>query len=136
MSTNSIIAAKTNEGYKAIYCHSDGYPSYMYPMLRDYYGSQEMAEALVSLGDASFIDKQLTPPKNSNHSFDNRVDGVSVFYHRDRGESWEYNAPAIYPKDEVLNMQYYVYIFEDGCWNVYISRNKVDEDVLEAGDIN
>ena len=33
MSTNSTIAVKTEKGYEGIYCHWDGYPEYMYPLL-------------------------------------------------------------------------------------------------------
>lgn len=29
MSTRSNIIAKTKEGYKVIYCHSDGYPEWV-----------------------------------------------------------------------------------------------------------
>ena len=59
MATNSIIAVKVNDDYKSIYVHNDGYFDYMYPMLDTWYNSQERAEALVNLGDASFIAKRL-----------------------------------------------------------------------------
>ena len=65
MSTHSNISIKTDKGYETIYCHNDGYPSYMYPMLRDYYGSLERATALVSFGDASSIAKRIMPSQGS-----------------------------------------------------------------------
>lgn len=128
MSTNSTIAVKTHNGYKAIYCHNDGYPSYMYPMLRDWYDTEERATALVALGDASFIAKRLVPSQASGHSFDHPEEGVSIFYHRDRSEPWTQNEPTFYlTKEEVLSSQYYTYVFEDGAWHVYIGRQEADD---------
>jgi hypothetical protein len=127
MSTNSTIAVKTDDGYKSIYCHWDGYFDYMYPMLDIWYNSQERAEALVNLGNASFIAKRLCPSQDSNHSFDHHEEDVSVFYHRDRGESWEHNKPKVRAtKEEVLSVQYYVYIFEDNKWRAYQGGEEVD----------
>jgi hypothetical protein len=126
MSTNSTIAVKTNNGYKSIYVHNDGYFDYMYPMLDTWYISQERAEALVNLGDASFIAKRLVPSKDSGHSFDHPEKDVSIFYHRDRGELWRHNAPCLMSKDEVLAAQYYAYIFEDGQWKAYQGGVEVD----------
>lgn len=124
MSTNSTIAIKTDKGYEAIYCHNDGYPSYMYPMLRDYYGSWERATALVSFGDASFIAKRIMPSKDSNHHFDHPEEDVCIFYHRDRGE--ELNSFHCYRKEELFKRQFYVYIFEDGRWRAYQAGVEVD----------
>jgi hypothetical protein len=119
MSTTSTVAVKTDKGYESIYVHWDGYFSYMYPMLSENYASWERATALVSFGDASFIDKRIMPSVGSNHSFDNPEEDVCIFYHRDRGESWEHNKPKVRTKEEVLKTQYYVYIFEDGQWKAY-----------------
>lgn len=128
MSTNSTIAIKTDTGYKAIYCHWDGYPSYMYPLLRDWYGTQERAEALVSFGDASSIHKRLVPSQDSYHSFNHPEEDVCVFYHRDGGESWHQNEPKFsLTKEEVLRQQRYVYIFEDDTWHVYIGGEEADD---------
>ena len=127
MSTNSAIAVKTFDGYKTIYCHWDGYPSYMYPMLRDWYGTEERANALVDLGDASSINKRLVPSKDSGHSFGHPEEDVCVFYHRDRGESYADSKPALMTKEVVLSLQYYVYIFEDGYWHVYLNGEEADD---------
>lgn len=125
MSTNSTVAIKTDSGYKAIYVHSDGYFDYMYPMLSENYGSWERAEALVSFGDASVIDKRIMPSNGSGHCFEHPERGVCIFYHRDRGEPWAQTEPTFYlTKGEVLKTQYYVYIFEDGRWQAY--RNGVE----------
>ena len=118
MSTNANIAVKTSKGYETIYCHNDGYPSYMFPMLRDYYGTQERAEALVSFGDASVIDKRLVPSQDSGHCFNNREEDVCVFYNRDRGE--DYSKTVYETKEQLLKAQFYTYIYEDGQWRVYL----------------
>lgn len=124
MSTNSTIAVKTDNGYEAIYCHWDGYPSYMYPMLRDYYGTEERAKALISFGDASSIGKRLVPSQDSGHSYESPEEDVCVFYHRDRGE--EFSA-GFYNLVGVLSSQFYAYIFEDGYWHVYINGKEADD---------
>ena len=123
MSTNCTIAIKTDNGYRAIYCHHDGYPENMYPILRDWYGTQERAEALVSFGDASSIHKRLTPSQDSGHCFDHPEEDVCVFYHRDRGEDF-YDA-TYNSKVEMFRQQYYVYIFEEGHWKAYVNGREV-----------
>ncbi len=125
MSTHATIAVKTERGpYKVIYVHNDGYFGYMYPMLSENYYTQERAEALVSFGDASFIDKRLCPSQGSGHSFDCPEDDVCIFYHRDRGE--DFDMSFCQTKEEVLKSQYYTYIFEDGEWRAYQGGVEVD----------
>lgn len=119
MSTQCGIAIKTEKGYETIYVHSDGYPEYMWPMLTENYNSEELAAKLVSMGDASFIDKQLAPIPGSLHSFGARQQGVNIFYYRDRGDDWNDVAPAVYEKKDIFNGFYYSYIWEDGHWNFY-----------------
>ena len=125
MSTQCGIAIKTEKGYETIYVHSDGYPEYMWPMLTENYNSEEMAKKLVALGDASFIDERLEPTPGCQHSFDKREPGVSVFYHRDRGEVWSETAPAVYLAISELKPFYYAYLWKDGCWNFYKGGKKV-----------
>lgn len=117
MSTHCGIAVKSGNTYKTIYCHHDGYPSYMFPMLRKNYNSEALANKLVNLGDASSICERLEPSTNS-HSFDNPEKGVSVFYHRDRNE--KDCCLEHYTKQQVLNTYFYAYIFEDCEWHCYI----------------
>lgn len=129
MSTHCGIAIKTTEGCESIYVHSDGYPAYMWPMLTKHYNSEELATKLVSLGDASFIDERLEP--TGIHCFGSPEDGVSVFYHRDRGEPWSNCSTTMYnTKKEMFNSFYYSYIWEDGQWKAYAGGRKVyfDED--------
>ncbi len=86
MSTNSTIAVKMSDNtYKAIYTHWDGYPEHNGYLLLNYYNSQEAAESLMGLGDLSCLDKSIECPPE--HSYQNPVKGYSIAYGRDRGET-------------------------------------------------
>lgn len=124
MSTQCGIAIKTEKDYEVIYVHSDGYPEYMWPMLTKNYNSEELAKKLVSLGDASYIDRFLEPTTDF-HKFGTPEPDVSMFYHRDRGEDWNDVAPALYSKEEMFNRFYYSYIWEDDCWHFYRGGKEV-----------
>ena len=132
MSTHCGIAIKTEKGYKAIYCHHYGYERYMWPMLTKNYNTEELANKLVSLGDASFIDEKLEP--TGEHSFDNPEDDVCVFYHRDRGEDWNRVRPTEYRAIKSMCDDYfYVYVWENGKWNAY-KNGRVNTDVKALED--
>jgi hypothetical protein len=116
MSTPCIVAVKTEEGYLASYCHFDGYHDYMWPMLTENYNSEELAYALVSQGDASCICEKLCP-ETDYHSFHNPEPCVSIFYHRDRGEPWDFVKPELYASEsKLLGLQPYIYVFQNGHW--------------------
>lgn len=122
MSTNAGIAVKSGDKYNTIYCHWDGMPRTMYPILRDGYFTLERALALISFGDASSIDMRLSPRVPDSHDFSHPEDGVCVFYHRDRGDSWDDCKPAAFTRSELIESWTgfeFVYIFEDGEWTVY-----------------
>ena len=121
MSTTCGIALRAGETFTTIYCHNDGYPKYMLPMLQNNYNSLELAAKLVSYGDASCIDKKLEPTPGVAHTFMMPEKDVCIFYHRDRGEYWPHCAPACYTKKELFKQSAfeYIYVFEDGHWNVY-----------------
>lgn len=119
MSTNSRIALRQGDTYTTIYCHWDGYPKTMLPILRENYNSFDLANKLISHGDASYIDKKLEP--TGEHTFMNPEDGVCLFYHRDRGDDWESCRPVCYTRQELFRQHSfeYVHVFEDGRWNSY-----------------
>ena len=127
MSTNAGIALRSGDTYQTIYCHWDGYPKYMLPMLQNNYNSVELAAKLISFGDASSIEKKLEPTPGVAHTFDFPEKDVCVFYHRDRGESWFHVQPNCYTREELFRQSSFewVYIFEDGQWNVYKNGKKV-----------
>ena len=112
MSTHCGIAYKSEKGYETIYCHHDGYPDYMWDMLTTNYNSEELARKLVGMGDASFIAEKLET--DLPHSFDKPQYDTCCFYHRDRGERWDWNIPIIHNTREELLCEYgrnYTYIF-------------------------
>lgn len=123
MSTQCGVAIKTEKGYETIYVHSDGYPEYMLPMLTENYNSEELAAKLVSLGDASFIDRKLEPTSD-HHKFGTPEPDVCVFYHRDREEDLH---TTLYPtKAELCSCYYYSYVWKDGSWHFYKGGNLIN----------
>lgn len=125
MSTQCGVAVKTETGYEVIYVHNDGYPEYMWPMLTENYNSKELATELVSLGDASYIDKNLRPTSGF-HKFGTPEPNVCMFYHRDRNDNWSDVAPISYTtKKEMFNHFYYSYIWADERWNFYKGGRKI-----------
>lgn len=121
MSTSCGIALRAGDTFTTIYCHWAGYPKGMLPMLRDNYSSFELANKLISHGDASIIEAKIDPDPARLHNFDHYQEDVCVFYHRDRGDDWLSCQPACYTKSELFKVPAfaYVYIFEDGTWNAY-----------------
>lgn len=76
MSTHSYIGVIEEDGtLKYVYCHSDGYPSYLGRMLLTYYNTPELATGLVNLGDLSMVRsmlrERLVPDKGKYHTFKN-----------------------------------------------------------------
>ena len=132
MSTNSGIALRTGETFQTIYCHWDGHPNTMFPLLCNYYNSFDLANKLISHGDASYIEKKLEPTSDF-HKFGMPEPDVCMFYHRDRGDDWLSCQSVCYTKKELFNHPAfeYVYIFEDGRWNVYNMNGRK----LNCGDL-
>lgn len=92
MSTHSYIGVIEEDGtLKYVYCHSDGYPSYLGRMLLTHYNAPELATGLVNLGDLSMVRERLAPDKGECHTFKKPVregpkGGITTAYHRDRKE--------------------------------------------------
>jgi hypothetical protein len=118
MSTHAAIIARTPEGvYQGIYVHSDGYPEHTGKILAKHYATDERVAALIDLGDLSFLDKRIAPAEGEAHTFRRSADGVTIAYHRDRGEekrivaSKDLRAVA----DQIDHS--YAYVWEDGEWH-------------------
>ena len=119
MSTRSYIGKQNKDGsIKYVYCHSDGYINGgVGEMLFKNYKSEKKIDKLLALGDLSCLGK--TP--NSPDTCD---------YHR-------YNGEAIYTR-EASNIKSfgkktvdnpgieYVYLYQDGQWNVWDYDHKED----------
>lgn len=90
MSTRSFIAIETDTGYKAIYCHWDGYPSYNGKILAKYYQDKEKVNSLIAHGDADFIGEKIDPDPKYPHSTSLKPGeyqkDVCMFYNRDYGK--------------------------------------------------
>lgn len=84
MATRSTIIAKTDVGYSAIYCHSDGYPEWVGRILNEHYLDPNKVMELIALGDLSSLGERVHPI--GTHSFREPESGTTVAYGRDRGE--------------------------------------------------
>ena len=140
MSTRSHIGIREKGIFiKYVYCHFDGYTiNGVGQMLFEHYKDEEKVKELISLGDISFLEKNINPSKDSNHSFDTPEKDVTVFYHRDRGDID--GNDIIYTKSpigksgpyKICDFNYYpnkmieyVYLFENGEWySIGYNENK------------
>ncbi|EDF8717950.1 post-segregation killing protein PndC [Salmonella enterica] len=122
MSTRSSITVKTTDGkFRTIYCHFDGYPSGVGKTLAQYYDTQEKAETLLAGGDISFLEASCDKPEG--HSFENPVEGYTVYYGRDRGETGT-EPRTYYSFYEVIKKESQDFnYFLDGRQWVYFTRN-------------
>lgn len=117
MGTRSRIGVMHGNKLKSVYCHWDGYLDHNGRILLEHYDSAK-ANQLVSLGDISSLAPSLDKPEG--HSFDNRADGYTVFYGRDRGETgteWavDHDFASFLSRVEGCGAEYY-YIMRDGIW--------------------
>lgn len=126
MSTHCLIGVTHGETIKTVYCHFDGYPRGVGAMLLKYYDSVK-ANHLVSLGDISYLEKEIEPAAGVEHSFENPAESVTVFYARDRGETdvgfqtFHCQAELNLYKDQFE----YCYLMRDGQWYYIPQGTKV-----------
>lgn len=118
MSTRATIAIENNDRtVNWIYNHNDGYISHLGKVLVESYITREKVNELIELGAASFIDHELAGCE---------------FYHRDRNEEREYNAPAMNVSQEEWrnNFEAYNYLFDlDNQWKVqYYKRGSASSE--------
>jgi hypothetical protein len=137
MATRSRIAIETTDAFsnkviKSIYCHFDGYPSGVGKTLMENYQDREKVEALISLGDISFLMEEIIP--TGPHSFNSPQPGVTVAYHRDRGE--DFRSPRINASVSeffLSDIQEYGYLFtEEGEWLFKSAARNQDPMTLES----
>lgn len=112
MATRSIIGIKNLDGtYETVYCHWDGYPSHNGLLLAKFYTTEALVRELISFGDMSSL-KASTIPTTANHSYDNPEPDITVYYNRDRGESWDQTKPKTLAVDDDPHQEEYCYIFD------------------------
>ena len=125
MATRSRIGMEMPNGeVRSIYCHWDGYPAGVGATLKEHYTNPEKVEALIALGDISILSENVAPrggQERSQHSFQNPADGVTVAYHRDRGEAFQ--APRVDSSIESFSksdIEEYGYVFtSNGEWKIF-----------------
>jgi hypothetical protein len=135
MSTHSAIIFKTSGGYKGIYCYSDGYLEEVGKTLYTHYSDPALVEKLVNLGDLSSLGEKIDAG-GGMHSFNQPCFGVTVAYHRDRGEPWNSVSPKTgNTAERVVDLLggYFdwIYIFEDESWTV--NGKPLGKELAEAG---
>jgi len=85
MATRSRIGIENENGtITSIYCHFDGYPDGVGATLKEHYLSTQKVRMLLNLGDISILGEQVATM--DEHTFENPKEGITVAYHRDRGE--------------------------------------------------
>ena len=120
MATRSFIARTTKSGYEGVYCHWDGYVEGVGLTLLDHYQDPDKLALLLSYGDISSLGNDV----GGKHDFDDRHEGETTFYGRDRGETGSHIQPRQFRKLEKLQKRAadmgceYVYLFEQstGTW--------------------
>lgn len=119
MGTRSRIGVMHGDVLKSVYCHWDGYLDHNGRILLEHYDSAK-ANHLVALGDISSLDKNVEIPEGVEHSFQVPLDGITVFYGRDRGETGcdfqvSHTFNDFLEKCDASGAEYY-YIMRDGVW--------------------
>jgi hypothetical protein len=115
MSTRGYIAIKENDKYKTIYHHWDSYPEYLGKLLLKHYSDINKVKEAISKGDASLWKRNINPPKNAIHNYENAYPDTSIFYHRDRKE--DLNISYFHTKKSLIKNAYdcdieYLYLFD------------------------
>lgn len=135
MATRSNIGILNEDGtITAIYCHWDGYPEGVGLTLVNHYQDEDKVRELLSLGSLSILGPIIAPPNPNGeitnarvrgiierfnptpeHTFDNPISGITVAYHRDRGEQFEIGTFA---SENVYNSGWvdYNYLFKNNQW--------------------
>ncbi|MBQ7732090.1 MAG: hypothetical protein IJT68_09660 [Lentisphaeria bacterium] len=126
MSTRSRIGITNPDGsIISIYCHDNGYPSYVGLMLDEYYKTPERIRDLIALGDLGDLDKEINPDSGKTHTPENRQPGVTLAAIRDGHAPEEENRPktytdrADYIKNGTEQSEEYLYVFDAGDWFCY-----------------
>ena len=119
MGTRSRIGVMHGDKVKSVYCHWDGYLEHNGKILQENYDSAK-ANQLVALGDLSSLDKEVAIPEGIAHSFQVPLDGITVFYGRDRGETGtDFRVSNTFEEFLTLcdnsSAEFY-YVMKDGVW--------------------
>lgn len=122
MSTRSFIGMQYENGtIRAIYCHYDGYINGgVGETLFWHFQDADKINKLLEGSDISSLGSRIDA--SEGHSFDNRQEGCTVFYARDRGEvrrdPSEYFTSPTFLRGAKNVGAIYAYLFADGEWFV------------------
>lgn len=153
MATRSRIGIENEDGtVSSVYCHWDGYPRNNGRILVTHYTDREKVKALIELGSISALKENVAPTEplpdiigvrmlkefkvlpKSVHTFDTPQDGVTIAYHRDRGE--EFVNPRINSSIEAYaksDYEEFGYVFtKDNEWLVVDGSIKSVRDILDG----
>ena len=128
MGTRSRIGVMHGDNCKSVYCHWDGYLEHNGAILQAHYDSAK-ANHLVALGDLSSLGQYVNT--DLEHTFENPVKDVCVFYGRDRGETGiefktDLTFDSFFERADGCGAEWY-YIMKDGVWYV---GNTYERDVV------
>ena len=122
MATRSTIAVELEDGYVVqVYAHWDGYLEHNGLILFKHYNTLAKAAMLVAGGDISILAPKPFPEdgRNSSHTFDHPVEGITVYYTRDRGEKAH---PHVFTSHDDMYKrglaEEYNYVFKNDEWFV------------------
>jgi hypothetical protein len=116
MATRSRIGIQNQDGtVSSIYSHWDGYPSHNGKILKEQYTDRSKVESLIALGSISSLAESTECPEG--HGFENRIDGYTVAYHRDRGEDLSIQTHSSVESYLESNVEEYGYLYTlEGEW--------------------
>ena len=130
MSTHSAIGILNEDGtISAVYCHNNGYPSGskfdVGVLLQKHYHDEKKVLELMQLGDLSELGKDVNPDPAVEHTWDNPQEGVTIAYHRDRGDELipasTFDSVADYVKHAKQLDAEFLYLYDPNydSWSVY-----------------
>lgn len=113
MATRSNIGILQSNGtINSIYCHWDGYPSHNGKILLEHYKDNAKIITLIQGGSISSLDENIEG--GIGHTFENKLDGQTVFYKRDRGET---DVDFINVPLSEFHQEEYSYYWDGENWN-------------------
>lgn len=118
MATRSRIGIQNEDGsVTSVYCHWDGYPENNGDILVMHYKEREKVQKLIGLGSLSSLAPEIDAPEG--HSYENPVYGVTIAYHRDRGEPMQMKQHISLENFFASDIEEYGYLYTlEGEWLV------------------
>lgn len=121
MSTRSIIGKADETGaVMFVYCHWDGDPDGVGVTLAKHYTDPAKIDTLLAHGSISTLEAEIG---DEPHSFEDRPDGITTFYGRDRGDTgiqarFVPTIEAFWQDSSYPMGAQYAYLFVNGRWQV------------------